>query len=140
MADNAEYNRLVNRRAAKRREKAACEERIAKCDNLLARLRQVRNQVSNLKDDFKQTKKTDKKLSKEKFDWKGYTYDTFKGKMDVVKNENESYYDDSLDHVLDSLNNEITRIQNQRNSEYGLLGDLASAINSLSNSIRNFFN
>lgn len=140
MANDAEYNSLVNQKRDAQSEYAACEKRIQNCDYLLGRLRPVKEAISELKDAFKDTKKLDKDLSKEKLDWKGSTYDDFINKMDTLKNANDTYYKNSLDRILDSINDEITRIENQRMEECGMLGRLGSWINSLSNKIENFFN
>ena len=40
----------------------------------------------------------------------------------------------------DELNNEITRLQNLRAEEWGILGKLYSVINDLGTKIANFFN
>ena len=131
---------LVRQREDTKSKKDACSARIENYDSLLSRLRKTKEEISDLKANFKQIKKKDKNLRKEKFDWKGYTYDNFKEKMENVEDANEKYFKNSLDHVLDSLNNEITRIQNERSYEKGLLGRLEATLNSLRNRIRNFWN
>lgn len=138
--DMQEYNSLVARKNRTQNRYNACSDRIGECDYLLRRLRSARDQVAAQKRSFKTIKREDKDIYEEKYDWEGSKYNSFKIKGDVAIDMNEDYYDNTLDYVLDSLNNEITRIQNKRMEEYGLLGDLASALNSLGNKIRNFFN
>lgn len=140
MADQAEYDSLVNQRKNARARRDACQRRINEYDYLLGRLRPAKESIADLKKDFKKNKKADEKLYDKKHDWEGSTYNSFKSKMGTLMSENESYYKYSLDHVLDSLNNEITRIENLRLKEYGLLGEIGSWINSLSNKIENFWN
>lgn len=140
MSDNAEYDRLVGEKSNAQAQYDSCEDRIEDCDYLLRRLRSVKESIVELKGEFKNNKKLDKKLHEEDHDWKGSTYNSFSSKMTSLRETNETYYKDSIDHVLDSLNNEITRIENQRMSEYGLLGQLGSWINNLANKIENFFN
>lgn len=140
MADNQEYNNLVNERNRKQGQYAACQNRIESVEYLLGRLRPAKAAVQELKKTFKTIRKEDADLKKEKTEWKGDTYNMFSGKMYEVTATNDRYYTGSLDHVLDELNNEITRLENKRMREHGLLGELGAAINSLANKIENFFN
>lgn len=140
MADNAEYNSLVNQKRSAQSKYNSSKRKIENYDDLLRRLRNAKNQIAELKGSFKDIKKSDKRITDEKYKWKGSTYNDFKGKMASVNTCDENYYKNSADRVLDSLNNEITRIENLRMNEYGLLGRLGSTINSLANRIENFFN
>lgn len=140
MSDNAEYNNLVNQKRSAQLRYNSCQSRIENCDYLLRRLRRAKESISDLKKSFKSNMKQDEKLRKEKCDWEGSTYDSFQSKMSTLIAINDDYYKDSIDWVLDSLDNEITRIENKRMSEYGLLGELGAWINNLANKIENFFN
>lgn len=140
MSDNAEYNRLVNQKQTAQGQYNACANRIGDYDYLLRRLKQKKEWVADLKEAYKDHKKATQKIHDEDHDWKGSTYRSFSAKMDSVESADERYYKYTLDYVLDSLNNEITRIENLRMNEYGLLGQLGSKINSLVNKIENFFN
>ncbi|MBE6801981.1 MAG: DUF5082 domain-containing protein [Ruminococcaceae bacterium] len=138
--DVNQYNNLVRRRNTARRQYNACSDRIEECNYLLRRLRRAKERVAEQKRTFKTIKKEDSKIYKEKYDWEGKKYNSFKVKGEVAVDLNEDYYKNTLDYVLDSINNEITRIENKRMNEYGLLGRLGSTINSLGNKIENFFN
>ncbi len=142
MADNnnQEYNNLVSQKRSAQSQYSSCETRIENYDYLLRRLRSAKESIADLKDAFKDIKKSDKKTYEEKHDWKGTTHSTFGSKVSSLNTENENYYKNSIDYVLDSINNEITRLENERMNEYGLLGRLGSWINSLANKIENFFN
>lgn len=140
MSNNAEYDSLVNQKSRAQSQYNACSSRIENCDYLLRRLRPAKESIVELKEAFNNNKRVDKNLYEKDHDWKGSTYNSFNAKMLTLNNANDSYYKDSIDHILDSLNDEITRIENQRMSEYGLLGRLGSWINSLANKIENFFN
>ena len=140
MSNNAEYDSLVRQKSSAQSQYNACSLRIENCDYLLRRLRLAKESIVELKEAFKSNKKLDKNLREERRDWKGSTNNSFSTKMSTLVDVNDSYYKDSIDHILDSLNNEITRIENQRMSEYGLLGRIGSWINSLANKIENFFN
>lgn len=140
MSNNAEYDNLVREKSNAQSQYNTCSSRIENCDYLLRRLRPAKESIAELKEAFKNNKKLDQNMSEENHEWKGSTYNSFNSKMNTLIDVNDRYYKNSIDHILDSLNNEITRIENQRMSEYGLLGKLGSWINSLQNEIENFFN
>lgn len=141
MADNAEYNRLVNEKTARQNEYNACVQRIDDYEYLLRRLRTARDTVNDLKNQFnKDVQRKDKGFKNDDLQWKGAQRDTYKRKMETLVNANETYYKKTLDYVLDQLNWEITRIKNLQNDEYGLLGWLDDRINNLGTMIVNFFN
>ena len=139
MSSNAEYDNLVRQKDSAQSQYNACSSRIEECDYLLRRLRPAKEAIVDLKSAFKSNKKVDKKIYNDKHEWEGSTYDSFKSKMSYALETDEIYFD-SIDSVLDALNNEITRVENERMKEYGLLGEIGSWINSLANKIENFFN
>ena len=140
MSENEEYNELCRRIEQKRKERIAAEARIKKYDELLDRLKPVKKEIASIKYTFNYYVMVQDEYGKESSLWEGEQYQAFEREMDDVNGENKTYYHKSLDRVLDSLNDEITRIENLRLQEYGLLGDLISAINWLGNKIENFFN
>lgn len=140
MASKAEYDDLVSQKTKAQGQYKACEDRIDDYDYLLKRLRQKKEWVTSLKESYKVHKKTTAELHEEDHKWTGSTYNSFNRKMNAVESADETYYKDSLDHVLDSINDEITRIENLKSEEKGLLGWLGARINSLANKIENFFN
>lgn len=135
-----EYNSLLAQQSAKQAEYNACSSRIGRCDYLLGRLRPVKEAVAAKKREFDSIQKEDKRITKSKQSWKGENYRSYQSKGAELLNEDNSFYIRTMDHILDSLNNEITRIENERLSEYGLLGRIGAALNSLANKIENFFN
>lgn len=140
MANDEEYYQLIYQRSNAQSQYNSCESRIENCDYLLQRLKSARSSISEIKKSFEGNKKLDKELYEENHDWKGSTYSAFDTKMVTLNEANESYYQNSIDYVLDALNDEITRITNQRMSEYGLLGQIGVWLNNLSNRINNYFN
>lgn len=140
MAQNDEYDSLCRQRDQTRAAYRRSEDKIEYYDYLLGRLRPVKNTVSGLKDSFRDIKRTDEKLMDAKREWTGQQYSDFLVKGADVEGSNNYYYTYVLDHVLDELNNEITRIENLRLKEYGILGSLGAKLNSLANAIENFFN
>lgn len=135
-----EYNKLVRQRKNARSQYKACNDRIENYNYLIKRLNNAKEKVAEQKRIFKTINKEDKKIYKEKYDWEGQKYNSFKIKGEVATDFNDDYYKNTLDYVLDSINNEITRLQNERMEDYGLLGRLGSKINSLGTKIENFFN
>lgn len=140
MSNDAEYHSLVNQKTNAQAQYKACETRIKNYDYLLSRLKPSKNALSELKESFKGCNKIDKDLYKDKFEWKGSTYNDFSLRMENLIDVNKEYLKHSLDRILDSINDEITRIENKKMEDYGLLGRLGSWINSLANKIENFFN
>lgn len=140
MSSDSEYQALLSRKEEKQREYRDCQKKIEEYDYLLKRLRPARDAVSQQKRTFRKIKNEDEKIIEKRYKWSGERYDQFRINGACIKTEDRYYCDNILDHVLDSLNNEITRIENLKMSKYALLGQLGSAINSLSNSIRNYFN
>lgn len=139
-ARQAEYDSLVNQKSSANAQYVACENQIASYEYTLRRLNRVKEDIVTLKGRFGDNKKLDKSLFKAEHIWQGTQHDTFLFKMELLTTLNDEYHKDFIDHVLDSINNEITRIENKKLAQCGLLGELAKWINNLSNQIENFFN
>lgn len=140
MESNKEYEGLISRRDNARGQYNASMRRIEDYNYMIRRLKNVKTMISDEKKAFKTLKKADEEILDAKRNWEGQTKTDFLTKGDAMTSENNYYYKNSLDRILDALNDEITRLENKRNREYGILGDLASLINSLANEIENFFN
>lgn len=140
MTNDADYDALLVERSRKRAEYQACESRIDECDYLLRRLRTAKEEIVAQKAAYRKLIKTEQGIIDQKYAWKGESYDSYCRNANEVQRENAFYLNYSLDRALDTLNNRITEIENKRLREFGLLGQLASALNYLSNSIENFFN
>ena len=118
----------------------ACQERIRDCEKKLESLKPAKERIAAAKDAFRDIRRQEKRELNESTDWKGSTKQDFKNRISDILDENDLYYSDTLDTALDSINDEITRLENKVMEEYGLLGRLGSWINSLANEIENFFN
>ena len=140
MLVNKEYEVLVNRKSNAQSEKNTCEHRIENYDYLLQRLRTARNNIRECKSLFANLIREQYFIEQSECEWKGYKQRVFEGKLEDISAENQHYYQHTIDRIHDSLNDEITRIKNLRAQEYGMLGNIVSLINSLSNEINNFFN
>ena len=140
MADRAEYNSLVSQKDTTRSQYNACENRIGDYEYLIRQLKRKKETVTELKKSYKTHKKTTKEIHEEDHKWTGSTYKSFSKKMDAVETADEDYYTNSLDYVLDSINNEITRLENLKRDDSNLLGWLGNKLNSLINKIENYWN
>lgn len=140
MDKEKEYKALKAQQRTARNRYQASQERIEDYDYRIRRLKRTKETVREQKSRFKSLKKEDERVVEAKRSWEGETQKRFKEKASEMIDENDYFYKHSLDHVLDGVNDEITRLENKRNAEYGVLGDIASLLNSLANRIENFFN
>lgn len=140
MESNKEYEGLISRHDNARQQYNTSMRRIEEYNYTIRRLKNVKTMISDEKKAFKTLKKADEGILDAKRNWEGQTKTVFLIKGKAMTSENDYYYKKSLDRILDALNDEITMLENKRNREYGILGDLASLINSLVNEIENFFN
>lgn len=140
MSDNAEYDSLVSQKSQAEGQARACEKRIENYDYKIERLKRAVANLPGMKSSFKSTRKAEKALSDTGNDWKGETQSRFSQKIDTLERQNNIYYKNTLDYVHDELNNEITRLQNLRAEQWGILGKLYGVINDLGTKIANFFN
>ena len=107
----------------------------------ISRLKKARDNVHSQKKTFDGLRKDAKNIMEGSYSWEGNSHNLFKDSKGYRLNAaNDRYYKNSLDYIEDSLNNEITRLQNENYSKLGLIGQLTSAINSLINDIRNLVN
>ena len=140
MSDYAEYDSLVSQKSQAEGQARACEKRVEDYDNKIERLKRAAHQLPGMKSSFKSIRKAEKALSETGNDWMGETKNKFAQKIDTLETQNDRYYKNTLDYVHDELNNEITRLQNLRAEEWGILGRLYGVINDLGTKIANFFN
>ena len=140
MSTTTDYNSLRTQRNNKQLEYDQTKRRIARYEERLERLKPVKREISELKDVFSLRVKLQDHYNINSRSWKGTKYDRLLDFADQIDEENRTYFFDSMDYVLDALNSEITRLENLCLKEYGLLGKLLSAINSLTTMIENEFN
>lgn len=134
------YNELVRQKSNATKEYRQIEDRIQEYEYEIKRLKAAKRSIQEQKALFYDLKRKHKKVANKKAEWKGKKYQAFKKHLSDIESENNSYYKNSLDRILDSLNDEITRIENKRWRQMGLLGEVGALINSLGNKIENFFN
>lgn len=140
MADMREYDSLINQKSDLQSQYSEYQNQIENCEYLLRRLRRTKESVSEQKQLYRKLIREHNDIVGDKHEWKGNTQTTFEKKLEDITDENERYYNSSLDRILDSINDEITRIENKKMEAYGILGDIGSWINDITNEIENFFN
>ncbi len=79
-------------------------------------LKLKRNTIVNMKELFRETRKKDKAIIKGKYKWKGSWYSKyFKRDTGKLMDAEDSYCENCLDHILDSINLKILELENERN-------------------------
>ncbi len=137
MSDTDELRREANSKASQKYQKE--QERRA-LDDQIERLRTVQNQlatekatVQRLKDDVRRREDPDEA-------WAGQKRNQF---HDYTRNDLRRYYDsyyEQTDAMLDAVIHKIAELENQSSDLGGVIGWLASAINSLWADIRSAVN
>lgn len=140
MAEQEDYNVLVEKLNKKRNEYYAALARIEANNALLDRLKPVKKEVTSLKNSFNYYVMLQDEYEKESTLWEGQQYQNYLNEITDIQSENSDYYHNSLDKVLDALNNKITYLENENLAEAGLVGKLIGVINTLANKVENFFN
>lgn len=114
----------------------AAQKRIEEYEARLRRLRPVKETVAAKKREFDGVRSKDKTAITKKYNWQGEKYKTFSDdKGEDLLNEDDLFYKQGLDKVLDALCDEITRLENLIAGEHGLIGRLYALFNSIMNAI-----
>ena len=108
----SEYDDLVSQRNNTQARYYACQNRIDSIEDRLRRLRPVKRTLSEKKSNFRSLQKDDQNTVEDSYSWKGDNYErTFKTKGGYMVDEDQRFIDGPLDHMLDSINTEITRLE-----------------------------
>lgn len=102
------------------------------------RLEVVYKAIDELKDQAKNAKKTDKKVNNKK-EWKGQNYNKFDHSREEMVTKDKNYID-IIDDIMDDINIEIAKLENDFYGHSTLQGKLSGQLNILDAKIRNFFN
>ncbi|MFZ2539571.1 MAG: DUF5082 family protein [Oscillospiraceae bacterium] len=129
----SEKSRKQSEKAEHEREKAIIEEK-------LKRLRVSKSQIAMIKDNIGDLKKGVKEKEDQDETWKGYEYNWYHSFTSGTFRSDYDKYHSNVDDVLDDICNKITELENQSREEEGIIGWIASAINSLFNEIENLIN
>lgn len=137
--DWGEYNNLTSQKNSAETQISDVESENRWLNEQINRLENAKSTVETEKGNFNSIKRNVSNVIDGDYEWKGDTYDKFKTNGSYLNNDHNSYYD-SIDMVLDSINDKITELENQMYRNDGFLGELRSWWNSLCNSIENLFN
>lgn len=135
----SELSDLRWRQNQKISEKNQCERRIADIDGKLRRLEAAKRSLSGYKSEAKSKKKNAAKIPEALTPWEGNKRNSYSNNADLLDSSMEGYYK-ACDRALDAVCDAITSLENERSNQYGLLGHLISAINSIGNEIEKFLN
>ena len=102
------------------------------------RLEAVYKAIDELKDQAKDAKKTDKKVNNKR-EWKGQNYNKFDHSREEMVTKDKNYID-IIDDIMDDINIEIAKLENEFNGQSTLIGKLSGQLNILNTKIQNFFN
>ncbi len=133
------YRRYRSQRKEARTELSGYQDTNQRLQHQVDRLNQVKRIVTEQKFNFRPIWGAVSKIIDDSYGWKGNNYDNFQSNGSYLKSDNNRYYN-SIDDVLDAINDEITRLENQIYENEGLIGKLKSWINTLTNRMENLFN
>lgn len=136
MADVADLRYSRNQKI---QEKRYCEGRISDINTKLERLRQAKNSMTTYKSQAKTKKTTAENIPGNLTPWEGDKKGQYSSSSDTLTDQLDTYYK-NCDRALDAICDAITRLENERNNQYGILGRLVSAINYLGNEIEKLIN
>lgn len=109
-------------------------------DEKIVALKEARKEVAGIKKDISRQDATAEYIFGYLDNWKGSNYDEYEEQVHSgLKEEYKQYYN-KVDDVLDSINDEITRLRNESYDLDNSLKWLQSKINILFNEIRNAMN
>lgn len=119
---------------------AECQRTINSCRGKISRLKAAKDSMVSQKDGVQEMKRMARNNHGDIDDWKGKKQQEYEKLVEDGLLTGYGDYEEQTDRVLDEINNEITRLENQINDQDGLVGWLKSKVNSLGNYIENLFN
>lgn len=139
MYDNASYEQLVCEKETAERNKAEAENTKRAIENKIDRLNTVKSTLAGLYESYSGINTSVKKVVDQDYEWKGSNYDSFSNNGSLLVSASKQYYK-NIDEARDSINSEITRLENEIHKQILLIGSLVALINTLASKIENFFN
>ena len=134
-----EYNNLVSQKNTASNSYQTALSQKAVLETKISRLETAKRSVQNSKEEYGRIKEKDKKDINQKRKWKGNQYDFFINNSTILMEKEQNYYK-NIDHILDSINTEISKLENELRNKKTLLNGLLNTINTLATQIENFFN
>lgn len=117
-----------------------CEICIADLQEKIAKLKEVKPKVAGIKEDIREINRQLYEKIWEQERWLGNNRNKYnEGIMENLVMPHQNYYK-AVDDILDSINDAITRMENEIYEQQGVLGTLRSWWNSLCNELSNCFN
>ena len=112
---------------------SSAQSRITTIDEQLERLRTAKKSVGEIQ---KKVHDTKKKIIRKNYQptWKGKQKDAFTKQWETFSSDYTSFQTE-MDTFYDAICDEITRLENQKNEEHGIIGWCQSQINNLGNFI-----
>ena len=132
-----------NRRAEKQAEKRRAEERKASYNAKIKRLKSYKSKVETYKENLTDEKNNYYNLSDTEsiaYKWIGENYNDIWGKINGDFDTSILQLIKDSDKLLDSVCDEITRLENKVNDEVWLIGNIKSSLNSIGNEIEKWLN
>lgn len=139
MSSNDEYNNLVRKQSNVQGQIDSCEDTISDLSKKIEKLELAKSFLNTAENELKKVKKSTKKEVEAKYSWAGTNYSSFQTMGQNVINANDTYWS-NVDCARDAICDEINRLENERNKQYGILGGLMSLFNSLGNEIEKLVN
>ncbi len=142
MVDNNidEINKVESSIRSTEREISDVNMSIREIDKKLDKLIPAEKELSEEKYYIRENFNKMREISEEKLIWIGDTKELFDKLYGNNFSESCFRYMSELDNVHDELNDEITRLENFKYEQNGLLGHLRSKLNSLGNTLSNLLN
>ena len=136
MSDKESLNREIRN---KRNKIDSLNARNDKLGDQLDRLRQARTQIKKAKDDYRSISKTVKGKVKEKREWKGERCDEGRSDMDSLIAQDDAAIR-SIDQALDTIEMDISRVENELIGNKTMIQQLVTSVNSLRHRLKTIDN
>lgn len=138
----SELDNLYSRQSSYRRQKRQYESERAVVQAKINRLKTAKTQVKNIKDDKVEPAKTyiTNKLGVHSDTWAGNAYNSVYEIHEFGINMSYQTYYENVDYILDSICDEITRLENENRNLGFLLNGVINALNSIGNEIEKWLN
>lgn len=135
----SDISSLRSQRSYKIQQRNQCQSRIDSIGRKLERLERAKRELTSHKSNAKIKKTDGDNFPDQMTRWEGDKHNEYISETDQLSSYMDGYYK-ATDRALDAVCDAITSLENERASQYGLLGSLVSAINSLGNEIEKLLN
>jgi hypothetical protein len=130
MVNNGDYYNLQNQKQNTESEVYGMERSNHELREKIERLQKVKSAIEGERDDFDSIKRIVGTMTNQNYNWKGKTFDDYRTLTDSLNIGNTNYYN-SLENILNRLNEEIVRLENEIYSNEGSINSLRSLLDRL---------